>query len=265
MSQEIERVADSLERLHEDGISPASSELLSRPAISTAIADALGETGSASELVLVSILVDDSTSIGGNLQEICFGYDTMLEALREDELAAEVMVMTSLLNRGVLMPYRPLATVPALPEQGYRGARLVGETPLYLQSLLTLGAVMVKAREEESRSARVRTFTLLISDAEDNASKDITAQNVKAVVTDMLEFAMNHLIFGMGVGERVDVDFYKVFGEMGIPGRPPREWIFSAGIGVEELRAKFREITQLLKLAASSETAFLQLVAGASS
>ena len=264
MTKELDHVADSLERLYEEGsLSDESAALLKDDDQALAIARGLGDVSSAPELLLVSILVDDSTSVATNLREICFGYDHMVRALWDDDLAADVLVLTSLLNRGVLMPFSHLKTVPSLAKQGYSGARLKPETPLHLQSLLTLGTVMTKARAEEERGARVRTFTLIISDAEDNKSGSIQAEHVKAVVTDMLEFADNHVIYGMGVGERVD--FYQVFGAMGIPNRPPREWVFSAGIGVDELRAKFHEITRQLRLAASSESAFLQLVAGSSS
>lgn len=258
MERELDRVAGGLERLYgEGGLSEQSSAVLQQQR--DTIGKGLGEPATGSELLLVSILVDDSTSVATNLNEIGFGYDQMLEALRAEPSTAEVLVLTTLLNRGVVTPFTPLSQISALSKQGYSGARLFPQTPLYRRGVITLGSVMVKAQEEEARGAAVRTFTLLISDAEDNRSDDITAAHVRIVVKDMLEFASNHMVFGMGVGERVN--FYEIFGAMGIP----RKWIFSAGIGVDELGEKFQEITKQLKLAASSESAFLQLVAGSSS
>lgn len=257
MERELERVAGGLEHLYgEGGLSEQSAAALEQQR--DTIGKGLGEPATGSELLLVSILVDDSTSIATNLNEIGFGYSQMLEALRAEPSTAEVLVLTTLLNRGVVTPFTSLSQISPLSKQGYSGAQLLPQTPLYRRSLITLGSVMVKAQEEEARGAAVRTFTLIISDAADNQSGDIGATHVKAVVSDMLEFATNHLVFGMGVGERVD--FYEVFGTMGIP----RKWIFSAGVGVDELRAKFQEITKQLKLAASSESAFFQLVAGSS-
>lgn len=258
MEQELERVAGGLERLYgEGGLSEQSSAVLEQQR--DTIGKGLGEPATGSELLLVSILVDDSTSVATNLNEIDFGYNQMLEALRAEPSTAEVLVLTTLLNRGVVTPFTSLSQISALSNQGYSGAWLLPRTPLYRRSLITLGSVMVKVQEEEARGAAVRTFTLIISDAADNQSGDIRATHVKAVVADMLEFASNHLVFGMGVGERVN--FYEVFGAMGIP----HKWIFSAGIGVDELGEKFQEITKQIKLAASSESAFLQLVAGSSS
>lgn len=254
MERELGRVAGGLERLYgEGGLSEQSAAALEQQR--DTIGKGLGEPATGSELLLVSILVDDSTSVATNLNEIGFGYDQMLQALKTHTVA-ETLVLTALLNRGVVTPFTPLGKILSLSKQGYSGAHLFPRTPLYRQSLITLGSVMVKAQEEEARGATVRTFTLIISDAEDNQSGDIKAGHVKAVVADMLEFATNHLIFGMGVGEREGVNFYEVFGAMGIP----RKWVFSAGISADELRGKFEEITKKLELAASSESAFLQLV-----
>jgi hypothetical protein len=125
-----------------------------------------------------------------------------------------------------------------------------------MQSLLTLGTVITKAREEEARGATVRTFTLIITDGEDNNSGDITASHVRVLVADMLEFATNHIVAGMGVGERVN--FYDVFESLGIP----KGWILTTGADVDTLQAKFRAISRSLGLAASSEAEFAQLAAG---
>lgn len=121
-----------------------------------------------------------------------------------------------------------------------------------------LGSVVLKAQEEEDRGVNVRTFTLVITDGEDNRSGNITAPQVRAISVDMLEFATNHIVAGMGVGERDKVDFRDVFLKMGIP----RGWILTAGTSVDELRAKFRQIAHALSLMASSEAAFAQLLLG---
>jgi hypothetical protein len=115
---------------------------------------------------------------------------------------------------------------------------------------------MLKAQEEENRGVRVRTFSLIITDGEDNRSAEIAASHVHVLVTDMLEFATNHIVAGMGIGERAVVDFRTIFQGMGIP----EPWRFTPGTSVEELRNKFRVIAKSLLLAASSESAFAQLV-----
>jgi hypothetical protein len=144
----------------------------------------------------------------------------------------------------------------SLTERNYSGSRLAAKTPLYLQTLLTLGTVMVKAQEEEERGAKARTFTLIITDGGDNSSGAITSGHVRAMVADMLEFSTNHILAGMGVGEQAD--FRKVFRSMGIPDC----WIFTPGTSVDELRRIFSKIGRSLALAASSATAFAQLAPG---
>lgn len=258
MGQEIERAAKSLEALYRSGAlsDDTKNALLNVRGVANKVAAGLGERSEGDELLLAVILVDDSTSVAANMAEIRLGHKLMLEALRAESFGADVQVHTRTLNGGVMSPYERLAVATALTDQNYSGSRLVPETPLYLQGLLTLGTVMVKAQEEEERGVKVRTFSLILTDGADNKSGAVGANHVHALVTDMLEFSTNHIIAGMGVGEQVD--YRQVFRSMGVPER----WIFTPGSSVDELRRIFRQIARSLALAASSEAAFLQLAAG---
>ncbi len=260
MGQEIERVARSLEALYgAGGISDSSQDaLLAIPMAAAKVAEGLGETSSAEELLLAAILVDDSPSVAPNVAEIRQGHNLMLDALRSESSTTDVQAHTRALNRGVLSPYRHISQAMLLNQDNFSANKLLPWTPLYLQSLLTLGTVITKAQEEEDRGARIRTFTLIITDGEDNRSGGTTANHVRAVVTDMLEFSTNHIVAGMGVGERQGIDFRQVFRSMGIP----ESWVFTSGAGVDELRAVFRKIATSLRLAAASEAGFFQLAAG---
>lgn len=259
MMNDLERVTANLGGLFKGGaVSDESAAILRSPTTALAIENGLGQSGEGGEVLLVAILVDDSTSVATNLAEIHLGYDAMIEALRAETATAHVQVLTRTLNRGVLSPYAPLDVSRTLTAQGYDGSRLVPETPLYLQSLLILGTVMAKAQEEKTRGAQVRTFTLIISDAADNASDGTTAQDVKVLVTDMLDFANNHIVAGMGVGEHPGINFYEIFAAMGIPKR----WRLSAGVGADGLRGRFHTVVRSLTLAAASEVGFAQLLPG---
>lgn len=255
MGDETERVVKSLESLYgAGGLSDESAGALA--AVSPQhIASGLGERSSSSELLLVSVLVDDSTSIVTNIDEIRLGHGKLLKALRSKPFTADVQVHSRAMNLGVISPYEGLARAAPLTEHNYSGSRLVPETPLYLQSLLMLRTVMVKAQEEEDHGVKVRTFTLIITDGEDNASGEITARHVRAVVTDMLEFATNHIVAGMGVGERDGVDFRDVFRGMGISR------VLTPGTSVKQLEDAFDDIAETLCIAASSESGFAQLAA----
>jgi hypothetical protein len=262
MTQEIERIAGSLERLYQDGgLAEQTSNALQAPRIKAAIERGLGEQSPADELLLATILVDDSLSIAPNIDEIRRGHNAMLAALRETSSSADVRVLTRALNRGILSQYRPIDQAMTLDTVTFSGRHLSSNgTPLYRQSLVTLGTVMVKAREEEDRGAKVRTFTLIITDAEDNRSEGIAAKDVHLIVADMMEFATNHIVAGMGVGERPGIDFRAIFRDMGIPER----WMFASAATSDDIRKEFERIVKDLRLAASSETQFLQLVAGSS-
>jgi uncharacterized protein YegL len=257
MVHDLERAATSLERLYASGaISEKSADTLSTPRLADVIGRSLGDKSTSAELLLATLLVDDSPSIGGNVGEIRRGHRMMLQALAEQSTQTDVRVLTQLFNRGRISPYQPIDGAPRLSDLNFNTQLLRAGTPLYLQSVVTLGTVLAKAQEEEDRGARVRTFTFIITDGEDNRSGQITARHVHALVTDMLDFSTNHIVAAMGVGERVN--FYEVFRAMGIPER----WVFSSDTTVEKLLSIFRTIAQSLSLAASSESAFAQLLPG---
>lgn len=261
MASELERASRSLAQLYKAGeLDDRSQTALEAPPVRAELAAGLGEPSTADELLLATILLDDSASIVPNIAEIRHGHNTMLDALAEPG-TADVRVQTRALNSGILSPYLPIGQAMRLNGSNF-GDRQISSagTPLYRQSVVTLGTVMLKAREESERGAKVRTFTLIITDAEDNRSESITAKHVGYLVTDMLEYATNHIVAGMGVGERPGISFHEIFRAMGIQ----RRWMFSSAADAEQLRKAFEKIGSDLRLAAASETGFGQLVAGSS-
>jgi hypothetical protein len=101
----------------------------------------------------------------------------------------------------------------------------------------------------------VRTFTLLLTDGADNA-KTATAEDVRVLVTDMLDFARNHIVAGMGIGK--ESYFRPIFQGMGIPA----EWILTADSSDADIDRVFGRIERALELAATSESAFRELLPG---
>jgi len=258
MGQEIERAKHLLHGLLVSGAVSKDSQnaLLAVSGAALEVGRGLGELSSSRELLLATILVDDSTSIASRIDDIRLGHRRMCEALAVEAASADVQVLTRALNRGVLFPFRNLANAIPLTTENFSEKHLVGETPLYTQSVLTLGTVLMKAREIEDTGASVRTFTLIITDGEDNDSRPITANHVRVLVADMVDLHTNHIVAGMGIGKRGD--FSKVFRSMGI------DRIYTAGASAEDLSAEFQKVARDLRLAASSEAAFLQLAAGSS-
>jgi hypothetical protein len=255
---EIERASNLVERLYASGgLSQESAEaLLAAPDAAADIGNALGEVSEADEILLVTALVDDSTSIGLGAGSIRAGHATLIQALLDEASTADVLLHTRALNRGTISAYERIAKAERLTTKNFDQNMFRSVTPLYLQSLLALGTVMTKTQEEEARGARVRTFTLIITDGGDNESGAISAVDVRALVTDMLEFSSDHIVAGMGVGD--PAFFRQTFRDMGIPDH----LIFTTGSSADELRAKFRQIAKALRLAASSESGFHQLASG---
>lgn len=262
MAADADRTTLSLQRLYDaDELDKESREALEAPAVRRAIEHGLGERSTANELLLATLLIDDSASVAPNIAEIRDGHNTMLEALEDDDISADVRVQTRALNRGVISPYKSIGQAGRLDTYNFSGGQLSSEgTPLYEQSVITLGTVMVKAREEQDRGTDVRTFTLILTDAENRWKPDFTARHVQLITTDMLKFATNHIVAGMGVGERDGISFHKVFEEMGIP----RRWIFTSGSSAEEIKREFERVVKDLRLV-GTQAGFRQLVRKTSS
>lgn len=248
--------AGLLERAFGDGFlsTESTQALLVAGEISSEVGEALGDAAADGDL-LATILVDDSSSIGeiaNGPSAVSQGHNYCLDALRE-EARDKVLVHTRYLNTGGLSPYLPLAEAPRLSPENYQAR---GKTPLYQQSVLTLGAVMAKAQQQRERGGRVRAFTIIITDGEDNASGSVGAEHVRFLVADMLDFSDDYKVAGLGIGQ--PERFRPVFRGMGIP----ETWILTAPANADEIRKLFRRIAKSLQLAASGDAGWLQLEAG---
>ena len=103
--------------------------------------------------------------------------------------------------------------------------------PLYEQSVIILGSVMMKAHQLTRAGTQVRTFTLFLTDGADDgvSAPQSRAADVRFLVTDMTEFASNHIIAGMGIGS--PTEFTPMFVEMGIR----KNWILTAASSDEDI------------------------------
>jgi hypothetical protein len=256
---EKDRAADLLEgALREGELSAESGRAIVAAGenVGAELSRTLGaETSGDGDLLLATLLIDDSPSIGmieGGIEAVIHGHNYCLAALA-DELPSDIVVLTRLLNAGTMCAYQPLATAPRLSPENYQ---LRPSTPLYRESVMTLGAVMAKAREQRQLGRRVRGFTMLVTDGEDNASGTVTAEQVAFLVRDMLELWDDYKVAGMGIGE--ELRFKPIFRAMGIP----ENWILTAPASAEDIRKLFRKIAKSLLLAASGDEGWRQLEAG---
>ncbi|MDJ0616227.1 MAG: hypothetical protein QNJ63_05635 [Calothrix sp. MO_192.B10] len=192
----------------------------------------------ASEVVLVTIMPDDSSSIeyGGNTAVVRAGHNTILDALVNCNQKDSILVHNRYLNGFVLYPYCPVSQAVRMDGKNYNPRQ---GTPLYDQTVVLLGTVLAKAQEFEDNGVPVRTVTLIITDGADMHSQKATAKTVRAIVNDMLQ-AENHIIAAMGIDDGGQTDFRQVFQEMGIRD----EWILTPGNSQKEIRQAFQVFSQ---------------------
>ncbi len=193
----------------------------------------------ASDSVIVSILVDDSGSISyaGNADIVRDGHNLIIESLRDAKQKNNILASTHYINGKVLYPYVLLDDATTLDKNNYDENQF-GGTPLYDKSVEFLATVFAKGKESEEDGTPARTITLIISDGEDVHSRSNNANDVKALVKDML-MAENHIVAAMGI-DNGSTDFQKVFTEMGIE----EKWILTPKNDPKEIRDAFKLFSQ---------------------
>lgn len=162
---------------------------------------------------IITILLDDSTSIeqNGNTPHLIEGHNQIIQALRgaSEKQRLETMVSCRTLNNGPVYEYKHLADVPHLTPATFSPD---GSTPLFDQSVVTVGSVIAKVQEFENAGIAVRTWTLIVSDGGDYGSRH-KAHDVATVVKELN--SEQHLVLAMGVSDG-STDFNKVFLAMGV-------------------------------------------------
>ena len=240
MSQPI-NLNNLFQSAHDDGLlSQTSLQSLDVNDIGAQIQAGLGisvDDVMASEVVLVTIMPDDSGSIrfGGNAQAVRGGHNAIIDALMSSKQSDNILIHNLYLNGNVLYPYCPLDQAIRMTPQNYDPNQ---GTPLYDQSMVLLGTVLAKSQEFSDNGVPVRTVTLIISDGADAHSRRANAQDVASVVKDMLA-SENHIVAAMGIDDGY-TDFRKVFKQMGIRD----EWILTPGNSDSEIRKAFQVFSQ---------------------
>ncbi|HET7052977.1 MAG TPA: hypothetical protein VFI09_03555 [Solirubrobacterales bacterium] len=235
--QELERAADLIGRAYADGeLSRESANSLRAVGnIAGELGPALGVSGEAGDLLLVTILVDDSTSITEapyGPEAVRLGHNLCLDVL-EGRFDRQVLVHTRYLNGGSLSPFMPVNVALRLSDANYRPE--VPKTPLHRQTVITLGSVMTKVRAEREEGRRVRAFTLLVTDGGDNASSHLTAEHVRFLVKDMLDFSDDYIVGAMGIGD--SQQFRGIFTDMGVP----QDWIMTPDATAADIERVFKD------------------------
>lgn len=253
-------VNDLFQSAHAEGLlSNESMQALNVFDIGAQIQAGLGihvDDVTASEVVLVTIMPDDSGSIqfGGNAQAVRGGHNSVLDALMSSQQQDNILVHNRYLNGHILYPYCPLSQAVRMDTKNYNPNQ---GTPLYDQTVILLGTVLAKAQEFSDNGVPVRTVTLIITDGADCHSVRASAKDVAAIAQDML-MAENHIVAAMGIDDGGQTDFRQVFKEMGIRDR----WILTPSNSDGEIRKAFQVFSQSAIRVSQSATSFNQTSLG---
>lgn len=226
------------------------------PAIMAGLGDiSLDDIGS-SEVLLVTLLLDDSGSIrmaAGNTEAVRTGHNTLLDALLGAKQSGDVLISCRYLNpspptvQGVLYPYRPLAGAIRLDSSNYNP---MGGTPLYEQTAVTLTGVAAKMAEFEAGGVAARAITVIVTDGGDSTYE--APDQVRDIITGLLK-TEQHIVAAMGIDDG-GTDFRQVFADMGIPDT----WVLTPGNTPSEIRKAFAVVSQSAVRASQSAGSFSQ-------
>lgn len=204
-----------------------------------------------SEVVLISLLIDDSSSIrfGGNEQVVRDGVNLILDSLVKSKQGGSILVSIRYLNGTVLTPFISLDQSPRLDKSNYQG---VGSTPLYDQSVVMCGQVIAKRQEFTNGGVACRAVTVLVTDGADCGSRSADEGDVSKVVKDML-LSECHIVIGVGIDDR-STNFHLVFTSMGIED----EWILTPSNDPTSIRRAFQVVSQSAVRASQGAAGFSQ-------
>ena len=213
------------------------------PAIQAGLGNVTADHIRTSEVILVTLLIDDSDSIrkAGNAEAVCSGYNLIRSSVMESKEAATVVMGCRFLNgeggnaHGVLYPYLPLEQTPILSAANYHPG---GGTPLYDQMAVTLTGIATKIAEYEQGAIAVKAITAAVTDGKDEYSHVHNAESIRTMVQGLLSTEM-HAIFGMGIHDG-HTDFRRVFKDMGLPDQS----ILTPGNSPSEIRRAFEMVSK---------------------
>lgn len=229
------------------------------PAIMAGLGDVQLDDITTSEVVLATMLLDNSSSMHGNARLARDGHNLVVDSLSKSKQSASVLVSCRYLNddqstnQGVLYPYVTLDNAERLDASNYRPS---GYTPLYQQTAITLAGVAAKMSEFEQGGVAARAVTLIVSDGGDNGPAKPSAKDVNRIVTGLLR-TEQHIVAGMGIDDGY-TDFRQVFGAMGIPD----EWILTPANTPHDIRDAFQTVSQSAVRASQTAASFSQAALG---
>jgi len=225
-------------------ISPESLAILKRFGVATKIKENTGLSAiriEDNEVILVSILIDDSESIKfhNNAQAIIKGHNDAIKALNKSRQKNNILFRTQYLNGYVLNDWVLLKNAKEMDESNYKPS---GTTPLYDASVVLLGSVIAEVQKAKQKGKQARSASLIVTDGKDEASQEeCTANDVRVIVRDMTQDntpeTVEHTVAFMGIADG-ETDYEAVAHSMGI-GVDDDQWILKPDRVSREIRRAF--------------------------
>lgn len=210
----------------------------------------------ASEVTLVAMLIDDSSSISripNGPQAVCAGQNVVIEALQGSKQKDGILVGTWRMNQDEpVHPFVPLDQA-VLMENGVN-YEAYGETPLYRKSVMVLGTVSAEVqRFYDDYFVPARAVFIVVTDGHDedySATKTYTASDVATLIESLQE---NIIVQFMGI-QSTRVNFHRIAGEMGVMSK----WVLTPDNNESEIRKAFQLASQSAVRASQSAASFSQ-------
>ncbi len=259
MSNSTPTVNSLFNSARDEGIlSGQSLKALNVPDIGVAIQAALGVPAidvSSSEVFLVTLLVDDSSSIrfAGNSQIVRDGVNMVIDSLVGSKQKDTVLICIRYLNGEVICPFVPLSQAVKLTTQNYNPN---GGTPLYDETAVSLGAVLAKTQEFRDQGQPVHSASLVITDGHDEGSNRQTENSVSHIVRDLLRQEI-HIVAAMGIDDG-QTDFRQIFSQMGFEDK----WILTPSNTQTEIRRALGTFSQSAVRASQGAASFSKTALG---
>ncbi len=216
------------------------------PAIQAGLGDIDYDDLGTAEVLLVTLVIDDSGSIRfvtGNTEAVRDGHNLVIDALKGAKQSAGVLMSTLLLNNGLLFGYTTLDAATRLDSHNFNPG---GGTPLFDVTKQALTTVAAKMADFEQNGVAARALTVIVTDGADNGYTRV--KDVRDMVDGLLR-TEQHIIAGIGVSDGY-TDFRQVFSGMGILD----EWILTPNNTPSEIRAAFRTVSQSAVRASQTAT-----------
>lgn len=189
----------------------------------------------ATEVTLVTVVMDDSGSMDCRAGDARAGQNEMLKAFAESKQKDAFLIGQWALNRQ--SPYHSYVPVDQATKLDGRNYRPNGDTPLYDRWCQALAANVAYAAQLRATGTPVRSIIAVITDGGNNSSRTFNEVDCRRIAKDLIASEQFILAF-IGVGD--ESYFRQIAKDMGIPDGA----VLIAGASASEMRKVFRLLSQ---------------------